>query len=155
MAKRTIVQKGDEVLLKHCRKVENFDSRLATLIADMKETLRAANGIGLAAPQVGVLRRLVIIDVGTEDIDYRVFINPEIIDRKGEQREAEGCLSCPNQWGVTVRPAWAKVRAQDENGNFFEMEGDGILARAFCHELDHLDGILFEQRVVEWVDLNK
>ncbi|MBQ3141867.1 MAG: peptide deformylase [Clostridia bacterium] len=156
MAERTIVLKGDEVLGKRCRPVENFDERLQVLVNDMKDTLRAANGAGLAAPQVGVLRRLVIIDVGGgEQEDYRVFVNPEIIDQKGEQREIEGCLSCPNQWGITVRPAWAKVRAQDEKGEFFEMEGEGLLARAFCHELDHLDGILFEQRVTEWVEIKK
>lgn len=154
MAERKIVIKGDPVLNQRCRPVDRFDSRLKTLIEDMKQTLHTANGIGLAAPQVGVLRRLVVIDVGDDNTpEYRTFINPVILAQNGEQREIEGCLSCPNEWGRTVRPAWVKVRAQDENGDYFEMEGFDILARAFCHELDHLDGILFGDRVVEWVDI--
>lgn len=145
MAIRKIVIEGDEVLEKVCRPVEKFDERLWTLLDDMYETLQNADGIGLAAPQVGIRRRVIVIDIGEGKLE---LINPEIIDQKGEQHLQEGCLSCPNQWGVTTRPAWIRVRAQDRNGEFFEYEAEELLAVCSCHEIDHLDGILFKERVV-------
>ena len=153
MAIRNIVQEGDVLLTKVCRPVEKFDDRLACLIDDMKDTLHEANGVGLAAPQVGVLRRVVIIDLG--DGHPLELVNPTIIAKSGRQRELEGCLSCPNTWGYTKRPMWVKVRAQDRTGEWHEYDGRELLARAFCHELDHLDGILFRARVVEYVDPDK
>ena len=145
MAIRKIVIEGDEVLQKVCRPVEKFDERLWTLLDDMYETLQQADGIGLAAPQVGIRRRVIVIDIGEGKME---LINPEIIDQKGEQHLQEGCLSCPNQWGVTTRPAWIRVRAQDRNGEFFEYEAEELLAVCSCHEIDHLDGILFKERVI-------
>lgn len=145
MAIRNIVKEGDSVLTKVSRKVEKFDERLWTLIDDMAETLHKEQGAGLAAPQVGVLRRVVVIDVGQGVIE---LINPEIIEKSGEQHEIEGCLSCPGQWGITKRPMFVMVKAQDRNGNEFKMSGEGLLAKAFCHEIDHLDGILFKQHVI-------
>ena len=145
MAIRKIVIEGDEVLQKVCRPVEKFDERLWTLLDDMYETLQQADGIGLAAPQVGIRRRVIVIDIGEGKMEP---INPEIIDQKGEQHLQEGCLSCPNQWGVTTRPAWIRVRAQDRNGEFFEYEAEELLAVCSCHEIDHLDGILFKERVI-------
>ena len=145
MAIRKIVIEGDEVLQKVCRPVEKFDERLWTLLDDMYETLQQAEGIGLAAPQVGIRRRVVVIDIGEGKLE---LVNPEIIDQKGEQHSQEGCLSCPNQWGVTTRPAWIRVRAQDRNGEFFEYEAEELLAVCSCHEIDHLDGILFKERVI-------
>lgn len=150
MAIRNIVKEGDVLLTKVCRPVEKFDDRLACLIDDMLETLHDANGVGLAAPQVGILRRVVVIDLG--DGHPIELINPTIIAKSGRQRELEGCLSCPGTWGYTKRPMWVKVRAQDRTGEWHEYEGRELLARAFCHELDHLDGILFRSRVVEYVD---
>lgn len=143
MAIRNIVKEGDTVLTKKCRKVEKFDEKLAMLLDDMAETLRVAQGIGLAAPQVGILRRVVIIDTGEQHIE---LVNPEIIETKGEQDGLEGCLSCPNQWGYTKRPKYVKVKAQDRNGNEFTIDGEDLLARAFCHEIDHLDGILYKTK---------
>lgn len=145
MAIRNIVKEGDSVLTKVSRKVDKFDERLWTLIDDMAETLHKEQGAGLAAPQVGVLRRVVVIDVGGGVIE---LVNPEIIEKSGEQREVEGCLSCPGQWGITKRPMFVMVKAQDRNGKEFKMSGEGLLAKAFCHEIDHLDGILFKQRVI-------
>lgn len=141
MAIRTIVTREDPVLHKRCHPVTQFDQKLWDLLDDMKETLAAANGVGLAAPQVGILRRAVIVvnDAG----EMMELINPEIIDQKGEQDGLEGCLSVPGLWGYVKRPMWAKVRAQDRNGNEFECEGDGLTARCFCHELAHLDGQLY------------
>lgn len=145
MAIRNIVKEGDPILNKISRKVEKFDERLWTLIDDMTETLHKEQGAGLAAPQVGVLRRVVVIDIGQGVIE---LINPEIIEKSGEQHEIEGCLSCPGQWGITKRPMFVMVKAQDRNGNEFKMSGEGLLAKAFCHEIDHLDGILFKQHVI-------
>lgn len=145
MAIRNIVKEGDSVLTKVSRKVEKFDERLWTLIDDMAETLHKEQGAGLAAPQVGVLRRVVVIDVGQGVIE---LVNPEIIEKSGEQHEIEGCLSCPGQWGITKRPMFVMVKAQDRNGNEFKMSGEGLLAKAFCHEIDHLDGVLFKQHVI-------
>lgn len=150
MAIRNIVKEGDVLLTKTCRPVEKFDDRLAALIDDMYETMADANGAGLAAPQVGILRRVVVVDVG-EGHKYEL-VNPKIIAQSGTQEEMEGCLSCPNVWGITRRPKWVKVRAQDRHGEFHEYEGKDLLARAFCHELDHLEGILFRKRVTEYID---
>lgn len=145
MAIRQIVKEGDSVLTKKCREVTKFDGRLATLIDDMIETLHLANGAGLAAPQVGVLRRVVIVDVGEGPIE---LVNPKIIAYSGEQETVEGCLSCPGEWGVTRRPSYVKVKAQDRNGNEFTVEGKELLAKAFCHEIDHLEGILYKQKAI-------
>ena len=152
MAIRNIVKQGDPILEKVCRKVENFDARLAQLLDDMAETLHQANGVGLAAPQVGVLRRVVVIDVGEGVIE---LVNPEIITESGTQYEVEGCLSCPGQWGITKRPMHVTVRAQDRNGNWFEREGEGIVAQCFCHETEHLDGHLFTEKVTEYVEVEQ
>ena len=139
MAIRNIVKFGDDVLNKKCRPVDKFDRKLATLLDDMADTLYQADGVGLAAPQVGILRRVVIIDVG-EGL-------PEILETSKEtQTDAEGCLSNPGQYGLVERPMRVKVRAQDRHGNWYEKEGEGLLARAFCHELDHLEGVLFTSR---------
>lgn len=148
MAIRNIVKEGDSVLNKRCHPVIKYDERLFTLLDDMMETLHDAGGVGLAAPQVGILRRAVVIELD----DYKLeLINPEIIAAEGEQEEVEGCLSCPHQWGVTKRPQKVTVRAFDRNGKEFTVSGEGLLARAFCHELDHLDGILFKQKVLRMV----
>ena len=143
MALRNIVKTGDEVLTKMCRPVEKFDVKLWTLLDDMYETMENANGVGLAAPQVGLLRRIVVIDVGEGRIE---LINPEIIASSGEQDGAEGCLSFPGEWGMVCRPMNVTVRAQDRHGKTFEMSGTERLARAFCHEIDHLNGGCFTSR---------
>ena len=142
MAIRQIVKEGDSVLTKKCRVVEKFDEKLATLIDDMVETMHRANGVGLAAPQVGMLRRVVVIDVGEGVIE---LVNPKIIAYSGEQESLEGCLSCPGEWGITRRPDYVKVKAQNRNGEEFTIDGKELLAKAFCHELDHLDGVIFKQ----------
>lgn len=142
MALRKIVTVGDSVLNKRCRTVTDFNQRLHILLDDMKETLEDANGVGLAAPQVGVLRRVVVVDAGDEVLE---LINPEILAQSGEQTGLEGCLSVPGQWGVVTRPNVVKVRAQDRDGNWYEVEGEGLLARAFCHELAHLEGQLYTE----------
>lgn len=141
MSLRTIVTQGDPVLAKTCRPVEKFDQKLHELLDDMKETLVQANGVGLAAPQIGILRRVVIVMDAEENMVE--LVNPQIIASDGEQTGLEGCLSVPGKYGVVTRPATATVRAQDRNGNFFEMSGEGVVARCFCHELEHLDGHLF------------
>jgi len=143
MAIRTIVTKGDPVLNKVCHPVTKFDEKLADLLDDMKETLEKAKGLGLAAPQVGILRRAVIVVDGKGEM--LELVNPEIINQKGEQDGLEGCLSVPGLWGYVKRPQWAKVKAQDRNGNWFEVEGEDITARCFCHELAHLDGHLYSE----------
>jgi len=143
MALRTILTDGDPALHKACRPVTQFDEKLHDLLDDLKETLAHANGAGMAAPQVGILRRAVIVvDANDQMLE---LVNPEIIEREGEQEGFEGCLSVPGRWGVVKRPMKAKVRAQDRNGNFFEVEGEEIVARCFCHEIDHLDGHLFTE----------
>ena len=143
MALRTILTDGDPALHKACRPVTQFDEKLHDLLDDLKETLAHANGAGLAAPQVGILRRAVIVvDANDQMLE---LVNPEIIEREGEQEGFEGCLSVPGRWGVVNRPMKAKVRAQNRNGNFFEVEGEEIVARCFCHEIDHLDGHLFTE----------
>ncbi len=144
MAIRNVVKEGDSVLTKKCRPVEKFDAKLAELLDDMADTMHKYNGVGLAAPQVGMLRRVVVIDVGEGVIE---LVNPRIIAFSGEQESVEGCLSCPGEWGITKRPDYVKVRAQDRNGEEFESEGRELLAKAFCHEIDHLNGIIFKQKV--------
>jgi len=141
MSIREILVEGDPVLNKKCHAVTNFDERLAALLDDMKETLADANGLGLAAPQIGILRRAVIV-VNAEG-EMIELVNPEIVDQKGEQDGLEGCLSVPGKWGYVKRPLWAKVKAQDRYGNWFEVEGVDVVARCFCHELGHLDGHLY------------
>lgn len=145
MAIRQIVKEGDSVLTKKCRIVEKFDAKLAELIDDMIETLHLAQGAGLAAPQVGILRRVVVIDIGEGVIE---LVNPKIIAYSGEQETLEGCLSCPGEWGYTRRPDYVKVKAQDRNGNEFVIDGRDLLAKAFCHELDHLEGIIFKNKAI-------
>lgn len=145
MALRNIVKLGDPVLTKKCRAVDKFDDKLATIIDDMLETMYDANGVGLAAPQVGLLKRIVVIDIGDGPME---LVNPEITFKEGEQREQEGCLSLPGKYGTTVRPAKVQVKAQDRNGKWQVFTGEDLKARAFCHELDHLDGVIFTSRVI-------
>ena len=146
MAILNIVKEGDDVLRKICRPVDAITPRILTLLDDMLETLHDANGVGLAAPQVGILRRIAIVEV----VDGQVYelINPEIIAREGKQNELEGCLSVPKQWGVTDRPMKVTVRAMNRDGETYTVTGTGLLARAFCHEIDHLDGVLFKDNAV-------
>ncbi|MBR5479617.1 MAG: peptide deformylase [Clostridia bacterium] len=150
MAIRNIVKRGDDTLKKVCRPVEKFDAKLHTLLDDMLDTVVAADGAGLAAPQVGILRRVVLVING--DDGFLELINPEIIETDGEQIEAEGCLSVPGIYGTVSRPAYVKVRAQDRFGEFFEVEGEELAARAFCHEIDHLNGTLFTDKVIEYLE---
>ena len=142
MGLRKILTDKDPALHKVCRPVEKFDWRLHKLLDDMAETLEEANGVGLAATQVGILRRVVIVDTGDGILE---LINPTLLETDGEQEGAEGCLSVPGKYGWVTRPYYAKVRAQDRNGEWFEAEGEELIARCFCHELDHLDGILYTQ----------
>ena len=153
MALRNILTQEDEQLRKHSRKVEKFDARLRTLIDDMRETLLNSGGVGLAAPQVGVLRRVVVLlDINKDPEEVVELVNPEVIEQSGEQRIVEGCLSVPGVYGYVTRPTWAKIRAQDRDGNWFEREGEGVVAQCFCHETEHLDGHLFTEKVEEYVD---
>ena len=143
MALRNIVKVGDPVLTKKCRPVTKFDDNLATLLDDMFETMHDANGVGLAGPQVGILRRVVVVDAGEEDIE---LVNPEIVEVSEEtQTGLEGCLSLPGKWGIVTRPMRAKVRAQDRFGDWYEYEGEDLIARCFCHEIDHLDGHIYTE----------
>lgn len=143
MALRKIVTVGDPVLNKVCRPVTKFNDRLAMLIDDMIETMHEANGVGLAGPQVGVLRRVVVVDTGDEDLE---LVNPEIVETGKEmQTGLEGCLSVPGKYGIVTRPNYVVVRAQDRNGDWYEYEGEELIARAFCHELAHLDGQLYTE----------
>ena len=142
MGIRKILTDKDPALHKVCRPVESFDRKLHKLLDDMTETMIEANGVGLAAPQVGILRRVVVVDTGEGILE---LINPELIETDGEQEGAEGCLSVPGKYGLVKRPYTAKVRAQDRDGNFFEAEGEELIARCFCHELDHLDGIVYTE----------
>lgn len=143
MALRNIVTVGDSVLNKHCRPVTSFDRRLHMLIDDMVETLEDSGGVGLAAPQVGVLRRVVVVDNCEGEI--LELVNPELLEQSGSQTGVEGCLSVPNQYGIVTRPEYVKLRAQDRNGNWFEVEGEELVARCFCHELAHLEGQLYTE----------
>ena len=143
MAIREILTDKDPVLHKRCHPVTQFDEKLWSLIDDMRDTLSDANGAGLAAPQIGILRRVVVvIDANEEMLE---LVNPELVTQDGEQDGLEGCLSVPGLWGYVTRPMKAKVKAQDRNGNWFEAEGEEIVARCFCHELEHLDGRVFTE----------
>lgn len=146
MALREIVKFGEDILRKKCREVTSFDGKLAVLLDDMKETLQNADGVGLAAPQLGLLRRVVVIDIrdGKGAIE---LVNPVIMEQKGNQVGNEGCLSAPGEWCEVERPMRVTVKAFDRNGNEFTIKGEGLLARALCHEVDHLEGILFTDRV--------
>lgn len=147
MAILKILKEDDPILRKVCREVTEITPRVLTLLDDMKDTLHKANGCGLAAPQVGVLRRIVIIE--TESGKLYEMINPEIIERSEElQHELEGCLSIPGQWGVTERPKTVTVRAMDRNGKYYRLTGTDLLARAICHETDHLDGVLYKDNAI-------
>ena len=150
MARRNILTKEQPALYKKCRPVTEFNPRLHQLLDDMAETLAGENGVGLAAPQVGVLRRAVIVletNVPEGKEEYLIeLVNPEIIEATGEQNGAEGCLRVPGEYGLVKRPMHVKVRAQDRNGNTFEVEGEGLTARCFCHEIDHLEGIVFTSK---------
>lgn len=146
MAIRLIRKDDDPVLRKKSRKVEQFDERLHQLLDDMAETMYDADGVGLAAPQIGILKRVIVVDVGDELIE---LVNPEILESRGKQRGQEGCLSIPGLYEDVTRPQWVKVKAQDRYGREFIIEGEDLLARAFCHEIDHLEGILFTDRLNE------
>lgn len=143
MGLRKILTTKDSALHKVCKPVTVFDEKLHKLLDDMRETLIDSNGVGLAAPQVGILRRIFLVDVGLDGEQIIEFINPEILETDGEQEGAEGCLSVPGKYGLVRRPYWVKVRAQDRDGNWFEAEGEEIIGRCFCHENDHLDGIVY------------
>lgn len=142
MAIREIVTLGDDVLTKRCRPVEKFDERLAQILEDMTDTLHKSQGVGLAAPQIGLLRRIVVIQIDPEE-GVIELINPEIIETSGTQVGLEGCLSLPGKWGIVSRPLNVTVKAQDRYGKEFTISGKNLLARAFCHELGHLDGVLY------------
>ena len=147
MAIRTILTQGDPALNKRCHPVTKFDSKLANLLDDLRETLSDANGVGLAAPQVGILRRAVIVVPDPEKDEMVELVNPEILAQEGEEDGLEGCLSIPGMWGYVKRPTWVKVRAQDRHGNWFETEGSDLAARCFCHELEHLEGHMYDEHV--------
>lgn len=145
MALRNIRTKEDPILYKKCRMVEKFDENLSNLIDDMLETMKHEDGVGLAAPQVGILKRVLVINVGDGDIE---LINPVIVETKGEQREQEGCLSFPGEFGTTLRPMYVAVEGKNRKGETVKYTGEGLKARAFCHEIDHLDGIVFKSRLI-------
>lgn len=149
MAIRNIRKLGDDLLRKKSRTVDKIDERIITLLDDMTETMNAANGVGLAAPQVGVLKRVVVIDVGDGVIE---LINPEVVNLSGHQTSVEGCLSVPDRWGEVVRPEKVVVRAQARDGEYFEVMGEGLLATALCHEIDHLDGVIFVDKATRFVE---
>lgn len=142
MGLRKILTDKEPALHKVCRPVEKFDARLHKLLDDMHETLAESGGVGLAAPQVGILRRVVLVDNGETVLE---LVNPELLETDGEQVGAEGCLSVPGKYGIVKRPNYAKVRAQDRFGEWFETDGEELTARCFCHEIDHLDGIMFTE----------
>lgn len=150
MALRRIRLEGDPILRKKSRHIDEINDRIQVLLDDMVETMRDAEGVGLAAPQVGVLRRAVVIDVGEGPIK---IINPEIIDEEGTKIDIEGCLSVPNKAGKVERPERVKIKYINEDGEEVILEGEGLLAKAICHEIDHLDGILYTDKVIEYVDL--
>lgn len=149
MAIRQLRFREDEVLHKRCKEVKKFDEKLGILLDDMYDTMTKADGVGLAAPQVGILKRAVVIDVGNGRIE---LINPEIIETSGSQTGSEGCLSFPGVYGEVERPNYVKVKAQDRNGKWFIAEGEELLARAFCHECDHLDGHVFTELVKKYIN---
>ena len=142
MALRKILTDAEPALHKVCKPVEKFDNKLHTLLDDMRETLIESGGVGLAAPQVGILRRVVLVDTEEEILE---LINPTLVETDGEQEGAEGCLSVPGKYGLVKRPYYAKVRAQDRYGDWYQAEGEELIARCFCHELDHLDGIIYTE----------
>ena len=144
MGLRRIHTTDEPALHKVCKTVTSFDWRLRKLLDDMRETLIDSNGVGLAAPQVGILKRVVLVDTGDEILE---LINPEMLETSGEQTGLEGCLSVPGKYGIVTRPMYAKVRAQDRNGDWYEAEGEELIARCFCHELDHLDGIVYTEKM--------
>ncbi len=150
MAIRTIRKLGDDILRKKCRPVENIDARTITLIDDMIDTMRSADGAGLAAPQVGVLKRVAVIEV--EGKLYEL-INPQIISQSGTRKDVEGCLSFPGKYGTVTRPKQVTVKALDRNGNEITITGEGMLCKALCHEIDHLDGIMYVDKVEEFVEI--
>ena len=152
MAIRKIVTVGDDVLNKKCRTVEQITPRILSILDDLADTLYDSGGVGLAAPQVGILRRIAVIDIDEGLIE---LINPEIIESSGEQTDSEGCLSYPDHFGKVTRPRHVRVRAMNRDGEIFEMEGDDLLARAMCHEIDHLDGKMFMDLVTEWIDVDE
>lgn len=149
MAIREIVKDGADILTKVCRKVDVFDRKLHQLLDDMHETMVENNGVGLAAPQVGILKRVCIIDTGDDLIE---LVNPEIIESSGTQEGGEGCLSFPGKFGVTIRPQFVKVKAFDRNGKEIVISGEDLKAKAFCHEIDHLNGIVFLTKVIEMIE---
>jgi len=146
MALRNIRVNEDPILRKISKVVKNFDERTQILIDDMLDTMYDANGVGLAAPQVGILKRIVVIDIGDGPI---ILINPEIVEANGEVKDVEGCLSVPGKQGNVIRPQYVKVKAEDRDGNSIEIQGEGLLARALCHEIDHLNGILYTDKTVK------
>ena len=148
MALRRILSDKNPALHKVCKPVEEFNDRLYKLLDDMRDTLEDSGGVGLAAPQVGILRRVVLVDNGEEILE---LINPTLVETSGEQEGPEGCLSVSGKYGLVRRPYYAKVRAQDRRGNWFEAEGEELTARCFCHELDHLDGILYTKVMERWL----
>ena len=145
MGLRKILTDKDPALHKVCKPVTAFDGKLHKLLDDMRETLIDSNGVGLAAPQVGILRRIFLVDVGLDGNEIIEFINPEILETDGEQEGAEGCLSVPGKYGLVKRPYWVKVRAQDRYGDWFEAEGEELIGRCFCHENDHLNGVVYTE----------
>lgn len=149
LALRNIRKEGDQVLRKKAKEVTQITEQVKTLIEDMKETMYHAEGVGLAAPQVGILKRIIVIDVGEGPL---ALINPEIVEIKGEQLAVEGCLSIPGKSGEVKRPDYVKVKALDEEGKTFFVEGNELKARALCHEIDHLEGVLFVDKVIQFVD---
>ena len=152
MALRTIRVQGDSVLTKKSRTADKMTPRIGELITDMLDTMYDAMGVGLAAPQVGILKRIVVIDVGEGPI---VLINPEILETSGEQTGQEGCLSVPNKVGIVTRPNYAKVKAYDENMQEYIIEGTELLARCLCHEIDHLDGVMYVDKATEMMQIDK
>lgn len=149
MALREIRKKGDEVLYKVCKEVKDFDKKLGILLDDMYDTMNKADGVGLAAPQVGILKRCAVIDIGEGKIE---LVNPKIIKEEGSQTGTEGCLSVPGEWGEVERPQKVTVEAFDRFGKKFTITGEDLLARALCHEIEHLDGHLFLERVIRFVE---
>ena len=150
MAILNVVLEGDPILREKCREVTEITDRTKTLLDDMVETLHQQNGAGLAAPQVGIKRRICVVEV--EDGELYELINPVIIKKSGHQEELEGCLSLPGKWGITKRPMKVTVQAQNRNGELYTVTGEGLKARALCHEIDHLDGILYTDNVVRMLD---
>lgn len=149
MALRQLRYREDEILSKRCKDIKKFDEKLWILLDDMYETMQKAEGVGLAAPQVGILKRAVVIDIGDGRIE---LLNPEIVETSGSQNGSEGCLSFPGIYGEVERPNYVKAKAQDRYGNWFNIEGEELMARALCHECDHLNGVVFTSLVTKYVD---